>query len=274
MPLLPEGPAVVPLAEVGKGADVSDKLDAEVGRLEPPDAGKDVGVYSRVEEPPVPVGKGTLEPVGPAGLEELVNGKGSAVSGSDELSGPILMLMEISGLAEVDDVVPPEVGFAVSEAEMSDVVDTGDVVLSKDVELEVLEGWLLEPEDDASVVVVEFNVGDAETLPDSDTDELDNGGADELYPEEEVSGDVDEELFVNPEAVEVAMEEVSPLSGAVRLASELLELTEPVELDELVAGGVVEERVVVLDPYASVSEVSEPVEDGELEVSDPYPNSC
>lgn len=31
---------------------------------------------------------------------------------------------------------------------------------------------------------------------------------------------------------------------------------------------------MVLDPYASVSEVSEPVGDDELEVSDPYSSSC
>lgn len=98
------------------------------------------------------------------GLEELVNGKGSAVASDvelldsllggtvaapvleferDELSGPTLMLMEITGLGEVDDVVLPDVGFAVSEAELADVVDTVDVVLRKDVVLEILEGWLL-----------------------------------------------------------------------------------------------------------------------------------
>lgn len=53
----------------------------------------------------------------------------------------------------------------------------------------------------------------------------------------------------------------------------MTELTGPVEPDELVAGRGVEGRVVVLDPYASVSEVSEPVEDDELEVSDPYSNN-
>lgn len=206
MPLPLEGPAVVLLAETGKETDVPDKLVEEVGRLEPPDAGKDVapdvGVYSLVEEPPV--GIGTLEPVGPTlgpGLEELVNGKGSDVASEvelldsllggtvaapvlefekDELSGPILMLMEISGLGEVNDVVPPDVGLAVSEAESADVVDTTEVVLSKDVESEILEDWLLWPEEDAGEIVVEFNVGDAERLSDIDADEPDDDGAEEL----------------------------------------------------------------------------------------------
>ena len=51
------------------------------------------------------------------------------------------------------------------------------------------------------------------------------------------------------------------------------ELAEPVELDGLVAGPGVEVRVVVLVPYASVSEVSESVGDDEPEVSDPYSNN-
>lgn len=206
MPLPLEGPAAVLLAETGKGTDVPDKLVEEVGRLEPPDAGKDVapdvGVYSLVEEPPV--GIGTLEPVGPTlgpGLEELVNGKGSDVASEvelldsllggtvaapvlefekDELSGPILMLMEISGLGEVNDVVPPDVGLAVSEAESADVVDTTEVILSKGVESEILDGWLLWPEEDAGEIVVEFKVGDAERLSDIDADEPDDEGAEEL----------------------------------------------------------------------------------------------
>lgn len=61
----------------------------------------------------------------------------------DELSGPTLMLMEITGLGESDDVVLPDVGFAVSEAESGDVVDIADVVSSKAVVLKVLEDWLL-----------------------------------------------------------------------------------------------------------------------------------
>lgn len=40
--LLLEGPVAVLLAEIGRGADVPDKLDEKLGRLEPPDAGKDV----------------------------------------------------------------------------------------------------------------------------------------------------------------------------------------------------------------------------------------
>lgn len=87
-------------------------------------------------------------------LEVLVNGNGSEVElpdtllrGAvgvsvlefeiDELSGPALMLMEINGLGEVDDVVPPDVGFAVSEAKLPDGVDTADVLLSEDVALEI-----------------------------------------------------------------------------------------------------------------------------------------
>lgn len=61
----------------------------------------------------------------------------------EELSGPTLMLMEIIGLDEGHDVVPPDVGFAVSEAELGVVVDIADVVLSKAVVLKVLEDWLL-----------------------------------------------------------------------------------------------------------------------------------
>lgn len=40
--LLLEGPVAVLLAEIGKGADIPDKLDEEFGRPEPPDAEEDV----------------------------------------------------------------------------------------------------------------------------------------------------------------------------------------------------------------------------------------
>lgn len=43
MSLLPEGSLYVLLAEIGKGADVAGRLDEGLWRLEPPDAGKDVG---------------------------------------------------------------------------------------------------------------------------------------------------------------------------------------------------------------------------------------
>ena len=98
-------------------------------------------------------------------LVELVSGKGSDAPSDvellgtllggdvsvpvlelekDEPTGPILALMEINGLGEVDDVVPPGVGLSVSEAELADVADTTDVVLSKDVVLEeILEEGLL-----------------------------------------------------------------------------------------------------------------------------------